>query len=472
MEGSESDDNSADDLLQDGAKTDGSQVSKRDSLNSLPGSTHRIWYPEGMSYLSKVVLEILETERAYVNDLQEIIEGYLKCIIDTPEVAIKPADVCALFGNIEEIWRFNSELLKDLETHSDDAVEIAKCFPRHTHGFTDIYTEYCTSYPKSMEVLTKCMNRKGSGNFFRNRQTLLNHGLPLGSYLLKPVQRILKYHLLLKSMLKGYEGEEEGRVAISEGLALMESIGLHINEMKKKHEHAVRVQEIQSLLHNWRGDDLTTYGELVIEGEFRIAGAKGLRQLFLFDSMLIITKRRADGTYACKTFIECSNLMLIESIDGEPCSFHVIPFDSPKCQYTVQAKNVEQKREWTQTLKKQMMLTYNVEIPPKAMEIVMQLGQTDTKEDEDKPDTGSLKKQHHAPEYLEKQRKAIRRRSDGAQQKKQAKKSLQKRESAKNSPSFTDTPIRSPPTEKSTATPTRKDKRKPRSSSAGSSIGG
>jgi len=32
----------------------------------------------------------------------------------------------------------------------------------------------------------------------RRQQTCLHHGLPLGSYLLKPVQRILKYHILLQ----------------------------------------------------------------------------------------------------------------------------------------------------------------------------------------------------------------------------------------------------------------------------------
>jgi len=31
----------------------------------------------------------------------------------------------------------------------------------------------------------------------------------------------------------------------------MTNIATHINEMKRKHEHAVRVQEIQSLLYGW-----------------------------------------------------------------------------------------------------------------------------------------------------------------------------------------------------------------------------
>jgi hypothetical protein len=45
----------------------------------------------------------------------------------------------------------------------------------------------------------------------------------------------------------------------------MTSMAHHINEMKRKHEHAVRVQEIQSQLEDYEGEDLTRLGELVLE---------------------------------------------------------------------------------------------------------------------------------------------------------------------------------------------------------------
>lgn len=50
---------------------------------------------------------------------------------------------------------------------------------------------------RSVAVLTECMRNKALAKFLRERQESLRHSLPLGSYLLKPVQRILKYHLLL-----------------------------------------------------------------------------------------------------------------------------------------------------------------------------------------------------------------------------------------------------------------------------------
>lgn len=38
--------------------------------------------------------------------------------------------------------------------------------------------------------------------------------------------------------------------------------------------------------------------------------------------------------------LQCANLMLIESVPGEPLSFHVIPFDNPRLQYTLQVTHI------------------------------------------------------------------------------------------------------------------------------------
>lgn len=97
--------------------------------------------------------------------------------------------------------------------------------------------------------------------------------------------------------------EAEGRDAIEGALEAMTGIAKHINAMKRRHEHAVRVQEIQSLLYGWPGPDLTTSGELVAEGRFRMRGAKAPRHAFLFDRMLLLTKKKEDGLLVYKAHI-------------------------------------------------------------------------------------------------------------------------------------------------------------------------
>ncbi|XP_023658054.2 pleckstrin homology domain-containing family G member 3 isoform X4 [Paramormyrops kingsleyae] len=323
-----------------------------------------------LTYVDRVVVEIIETEGMYVRDLRSIVQDYLAHIIDKADLPIRPEHVCALFGNIENIYEFNSELLQSLNQCDNDPVAIARCFVDMSEYFT-IYTQYCTNYPNSVAALTECMQNKVLAKFFRDRQASLKCSLPLGSYLLKPVQRILKYHLLLQEIAKHFDPEEEGYEVVEEAIDTMTRVAWYINDMKRKHEHAIRLQEIQSLLINWKGPDLTTYGELVLEGTFRIHRVKNERTLFLFDKILLITKKRGEH-YEHKSNILCSALMLIDSAKDSLC-FSVTRFKYPKQPHTVQAKTVEEKRLWTHHIKRLILENHHAIIPEKAKEAILEM---------------------------------------------------------------------------------------------------
>ncbi|XP_077366422.1 pleckstrin homology domain-containing family G member 3-like isoform X2 [Festucalex cinctus] len=320
------------------------------------------------TYLDRVVSEIIETERTYVRDLRMMVEDYLAHIIDRADLSIRPEQVCFLFGNIEDIYEFNSELLQDLDLCQQDAVEVARCFVIKSDYF-DIYTQYCTNYPNSVAALTDCMQDKNLAVFFRERQAALKRPLPLGSYLLKPVQRILKYHLLLQEIAKHFDPEEEGFEVVDEAIVTMTAVAWYINDMKRKHEHAVRLQEVQSLLLNWKGPDLTTYGELVLEGNFKVHRAKNERTLFLLERVLLLTKRRGEH-YVYKAHISCSTLMLIESTK-DSLSFSVTHYKQPKQPHTLQAKTVEERKMWAQHIKRIILENHHAIIPQKAKDAIL-----------------------------------------------------------------------------------------------------
>ncbi|GCB59951.1 hypothetical protein scyTo_0012640 [Scyliorhinus torazame] len=323
-----------------------------------------------LSYVDRVVMEIIETERMYVQDLRSIIEDYLGCIIDAMDLPIRPEHVSALFGNIEDIYEFNSDLLQDLDRCDHDPVAIARCFVDKSQDF-DIYTQYCTNYPNSVAALTECMRNKILAKFFRERQSTLKRYLPLGSYLLKPVQRILKYHLLLQEIAKHFDTSQEGYVVIEEAIDTMTGVAWYINDMKRKHEHAIRLQEVQSLLINWNGPDLTTYGELVLEGTFRIHRAKNERTLFLFDKVLLLAKKRGEH-FVYKTHIMCTALMLNEGTRNSLC-FDLFHYKNPKQQHAVQAKTVEEKRLWTHHIKRLILENHHAIVPQKAKEAILEI---------------------------------------------------------------------------------------------------
>uniref|UniRef100_A0A8B9CAQ7 Pleckstrin homology and RhoGEF domain containing G3 n=1 Tax=Anser brachyrhynchus TaxID=132585 RepID=A0A8B9CAQ7_9AVES len=318
---------------------------------------------EEPSYLQRVLLEIVESERTYARDLRGIVEGYLGKIIDAEEPPLRPEQVSALFGNIEDIYELSSNLLQSLESCACDPVAVAVCFVTRSQEF-DIYTQYCNNYPNSVAALSECMRSKQQARFFRECQEQMRHALPLGAYLLKPVQRILKYHLLLQEIAKHFERKSgDDYEVVVEAIDTMTCVAWYINDMKRKHEHAIRQQEIQSLLLQWKGPDLTSYGELVLEGTFRVQRARSERAVFLFDKLLLITKRRGDH-YVYKNHIPCSSLMLIESTRDSLC-FSVAHYKHIKQQYGLQAKSVEEKRVWTHHIKRLILENHHAIVPQK-----------------------------------------------------------------------------------------------------------
>ncbi|KAG7224445.1 hypothetical protein INR49_015075, partial [Caranx melampygus] len=212
------------------------------------------------------------------------------------------------------------------------------------------------------------MKNESLVHFFQERQITLNHSLPLETYLLKPVQRILKYHLLLQELSKHFDKSAPGYEVVEDAIITMTAVAWYINDMKRKQEHAVRLQEIESLLVNWSGPDLSGFGELVLEGSFKVHRVKKERAFFLFDKMLLIAKKRLEQ-FVYSTHIFCCNLLLVETLK-DPLCFRVSDQTIPKQQHIVQTRNQEEKRLWVHYLKRLIVENHPASLPQKARQVL------------------------------------------------------------------------------------------------------
>ncbi|VDK72077.1 unnamed protein product [Onchocerca ochengi] len=369
-----------------------------------------------ITQLDRIAMELLETERSYVNDLNDIIQGYLNFLVDhREEFEMTVDDISNTFGCIERIFLFNRKLYYDLDAAQLSVVLMAKCLLDNMDGFND-YVMYCTKYQIMVETLSILLKNKKLAETLRLRQAILGHSLPLSAYLLKPVQRVLKYHLFLENILKApVESKilsDGDRAIILQALHCMTSQAEKINEEKKRVEHVERVRELQNALHKWcidEKEDLSKYGDLLLEATFKLAGAKTNRQLFLFEEMLLIVKER-NGSLICKDYIMCSSLMLNESISPDPLAFQVLSYDNPKIQYIFLASNMDQKRHWMKELKRMMLDHYSVQIPEKTKMLMLSLSDDCSKSISQSNQQGfalNVKGNKKIPKYLEKRRKSI-----------------------------------------------------------------
>lgn len=174
---------------------------------------------------------------------------------------------------------------------------------------------------------------------------------------------------------------------------MMKGVARNIDQVKKILEQKNRVKELSGILDGWLGPDLTVLGELRQEG--LLMEHNKPRIVFLFETMLIITKPKEDKRLQFKTYIpvslmkrrkqsvfnchllQCKTLMLVEHLPGDPTSFHVLPFSDPRSQIKLTAKNRDQKRLWAQHVKQAMLEHFD--IPNRAKELVFKLGDEEGK---------------------------------------------------------------------------------------------
>ncbi|XP_037081039.1 protein still life, isoform SIF type 1-like isoform X2 [Pollicipes pollicipes] len=199
--------------------------------------------------LRKVLTELIDTERTYVKHLNSLIDNYLEPL--RRESFITPAEINALFGNIPDIVEFQRDFLQSLE----EAVEmepnlgrletptqfknvlfsIGNAFLYHTNSFK-LYSSFCASHSRAQKVLHPSEGNQQLQQFLQRQNPRQQHSSTLESYLIKPIQRILKYPLLLQQLRNLADPQSGEHHHLEEALKGMEKVAEHINEMQRIHE--------------------------------------------------------------------------------------------------------------------------------------------------------------------------------------------------------------------------------------------
>jgi hypothetical protein len=128
-----------------------------------------------------------------------------------------------------------------------------------------------------------------------------------------PMQRILKYHLLLERMVKGSTGVKEELRSYTQAHEAMIDVAEYINEAKRDYELMHNINVIQNSITSWTMPDNTSlkdYGRLLKDGELKVqsheqgTGTKHRqRYIFLFDKLILMVKSTSDDTYKLKELI-------------------------------------------------------------------------------------------------------------------------------------------------------------------------
>uniref|UniRef100_A0A8D0KDW6 Vav guanine nucleotide exchange factor 2 n=1 Tax=Salvator merianae TaxID=96440 RepID=A0A8D0KDW6_SALMN len=249
------------------------------------------------------LLEIQETEAKYYKTLEDIEKNYMNPL----RQVLSPQDMEAIFINLENLIKVHFSFLRAIDVSMmSGGSGLAKVFLDFKERLL-IYGEYCSRMELAQSTLNRLMaNREDIRQKVEECTLKVQEGkFKLQDLLVVPMQRVLKYHLLLKELLT-HSSERPEKQQLKEALEAMQDLAMYINEVKRDKETLKKISEFQSSIENLPVK-LEEYGRPKIDGEVKVRSivnhTKQDRYLFLFDKVVIVCKRKG-YSYEQKDIIE------------------------------------------------------------------------------------------------------------------------------------------------------------------------
>ncbi|XP_073913027.1 puratrophin-1 [Castor canadensis] len=312
----------------------GGSAQPRSSSTMLPPGSSDLRSP---NRLQLVLAEMVATEREYVRALDYTMENYFP-ELDRPDVPQGLRGQRAqLFGNLEKLRDFHYHFfLRELEACTRHPPRVAYAFLRHRVQF-GMYALYSKNKPRSDALMTSYGHA-----FFKDKQQALGDHLDLASYLLKPIQRMSKYALLLQELARACGGPVQELSALRAAQSLVHFQLRHGNDL-------LAMDAIQGCDVN-----LKEQGQLVRQDEFMVRAGrhKSLRRVFLFEELLLFSKPRRGPTgadmFTYKRSFKMADLGLTECCGDSKLRFEIW-FRRRKARdtFVLQASSLATKQAWT-----------------------------------------------------------------------------------------------------------------------------
>ncbi|XP_050010885.1 guanine nucleotide exchange factor VAV2 isoform X3 [Alexandromys fortis] len=249
------------------------------------------------------LLEIQETEAKYYRTLEDIEKNYMGPL----RLVLSPADMAAIFINLEDLIKVHHSFLRAIDVSMmAGGSTLAKVFLEFKERLL-IYGEYCSHMEHAQSTLNQLLASREDFRLKVEECTLkVQDGkFKLQDLLVVPMQRVLKYHLLLKELLS-HSADRPERQQLKEALEAMQDLAMYINEVKRDKETLKKISEFQCSIENLQVK-LEEFGRPKIDGELKVRSivnhTKQDRYLFLFDKVAIVCKRKG-YSYELKEVIE------------------------------------------------------------------------------------------------------------------------------------------------------------------------
>ncbi|KAJ8301827.1 hypothetical protein KUTeg_020814 [Tegillarca granosa] len=283
--------------------------------------------------------EIVSSEKVFVDVLKLLNQDFRLHISQTTEslqrIVISNDILNKILNYLPQLQNFNEDLLHDLEeriSHWEEHKKVADIFVKKG-PFLKLYT----SYIKDFEEMTLTLDEACKKNpAFHSAASPRCANLGLKHYMLKPIQRIPQYKLLLKDYRKHLSPSSPDYEDTNSALNIVSEVADHANESMRHGDQVHKLLEIQRSLDG--NFEVIKPGRILMkQGELMKLSRKEMqpRFFFLFNDVLLYTTPMATGGYRLNNALTLAGMKATKAnLDEFKNEFNII---SVQRSFTVEA---------------------------------------------------------------------------------------------------------------------------------------
>ncbi|XP_045542669.1 protein vav isoform X1 [Papilio machaon] len=319
-----------------------------------------------------VIRELVDTECNYVDVLSKIIKYFLRPL--TPY--LKPQDLQVIFFGIKELHETHSGLLRQLRLATEACVPGGGA-PRLADVFLAwrerllLYGDYCSNLTHAQDTLKTLEARDNTfaKQLVKCQKEHSDGRIQLRDILSVPMQRVLKYHLLLDKLVHETQPNHEDFRGLERAKEAMVDVAQYINEVKRDSEVLALLSKVQESIIDWEygelgacGAGLAAYGRLLLDGELKVKAHEDQklrsRYVFVFDKLMLLCKPVKDNQYSYRIGVRLAEYRVEEAnarrtLRGESrwaAHFYLVRRNK-RATFTLYARTDDCRRKWIKAIR-------------------------------------------------------------------------------------------------------------------------
>ncbi|KAJ3596659.1 hypothetical protein NHX12_003063 [Muraenolepis orangiensis] len=350
-EGSSSDDDGDIMMVQSSDEDDdnGSSSSGKDALE--PSADKENECRRKKSKIHHIAMEIKSSENVFVDVIKLLHIDFREAVSKASRQAGKPVIdekvLNQILYNLPQLYELNQDLLRELE---DENAQLADIFVKKG-PYLKMYSTYIREFDRNVALLDEQSKRNPAFGVvvrvFEASPRCAN--LALRHYLLKPVQRIPQYQLLLTDYLKHLPPDSADYKDTQAALVIVKEVANHANDIMKQGDNFQKLIQVQCGLNGHH--EIVQPGRVFLkEGFLKKLSRKVMqpRMFFLFNDTLLYTTPVQYGQYKLNNMLSLAGMKV--SKPTHEAHQNELNIESVERSFILSASSATERDDWLQAI--------------------------------------------------------------------------------------------------------------------------